>query len=60
MVVPAGVTVLVDPWLVGDLTFLEQYWIYRGEKIKARGLDVAEIAASSDVCLITQVRSPPV
>eukprot|EP00208_Stichococcus_sp_RCC1054_P003332 CAMPEP_0206140588 /NCGR_PEP_ID=MMETSP1473-20131121/9954_1 /ASSEMBLY_ACC=CAM_ASM_001109 /TAXON_ID=1461547 /ORGANISM="Stichococcus sp, Strain RCC1054" /LENGTH=298 /DNA_ID=CAMNT_0053534787 /DNA_START=250 /DNA_END=1146 /DNA_ORIENTATION=+ len=50
----SGVTVLVDPWLVGDLTFLEQYWIYRGEKIKARGLDVAEIAASSNVCLITQ------
>jgi hypothetical protein len=51
----AGVTVLVDPWLIGDLTFLEQYWIYRGQKIKAQDLDVQAIANSSDIILITQV-----
>lgn len=50
----AGVTVLVDPWLTGDLTFLEQYWIYRGEKIKARDLDVQAIAKSADLIVITQ------
>lgn len=50
----SGVTVLVDPWLIGDLTFLEQYWIYRGQKIKAQDLDVQAIANSSDIILITQ------
>lgn len=50
----SGVTVLVDPWLTGDLTFLEQYWIYRGEKIKAKDLDVQAIAKSADLIVITQ------
>lgn len=50
----SGVTVLVDPWLIGDLTFLEQYWIYRGQKIKAGDLDVQAIAKSADIVLITQ------
>lgn len=50
---------LVDPWLVGPLEFFEAGWLYRGTK---RGLgqgvaiDVGDVAAETDVILITQVR----
>lgn len=52
-----GVKVLVDPWLVGDLTFLQQDWLYRGKK-RAIGrtinVDVAAVAAETDVVVLTQ------
>jgi len=52
----------VDPWLVGDLQFFEQGWLYTGKK---RGfgsrsgvnIDVQEVAADTDVILISQVMS---
>jgi hypothetical protein len=57
----AGARVLVDPWLVGDLSFFEQGWLYTGKKRGfGRGsgvqIDVREVAGDTDVVLITQVR----
>ncbi len=46
---------LVDPWLVGELTFLQASWIYSGEKVRTKGLDWQAVAARSDFMLITQV-----
>jgi hypothetical protein len=55
----AGARVLVDPWLVGDLSFFEQGWLYTGKKRGFGGssgvqVDVREVAGDTDVCLITQ------
>jgi hypothetical protein len=52
--------VLVDPWLVGDLQFFGQGRLYTGRKRGFGGssgvdVDVASIAADTDVILITQV-----
>eukprot|EP00197_Chlamydomonas_leiostraca_P013760 CAMPEP_0202865702 /NCGR_PEP_ID=MMETSP1391-20130828/6305_1 /ASSEMBLY_ACC=CAM_ASM_000867 /TAXON_ID=1034604 /ORGANISM="Chlamydomonas leiostraca, Strain SAG 11-49" /LENGTH=283 /DNA_ID=CAMNT_0049545569 /DNA_START=222 /DNA_END=1072 /DNA_ORIENTATION=+ len=52
-----GVRVLVDPWLVGDLTFAEQDWLYRGKKrVIGRTLrvDVSQVASETDVLVLTQ------
>ncbi len=46
---------LVDPWLVGELTFLQAAWIYSGEKVRTKDLDWRAVAARSDFMLITQV-----
>ena len=51
----AGVTALVDPWLVGQLTFGGLSWVYAGNK-KGPKLDPGAIAASADFMLITQAR----
>jgi hypothetical protein len=53
----AGVNVLVDPWLVDDLVFGDLPWLFRGKKrMLAQGaVDVAAVAAATDVLLITQV-----
>lgn len=61
---PAGARVLVDPWLVGDLQFFEQGWLYTGKKRGFGGasgvkIDVAQVAQDSDVVLISQVRHRP-
>ncbi len=50
-----GVTVLVDPWLVGQLTFGGLSWVYAGNK-KGPKLDPQAIAAGADFMLITQAR----
>ena len=50
---PSGVTVLVDPWLVGQLTFGGLGWVYAGNK-KGPALDPDAIAAGADFMLITQ------
>ena len=52
---------LVDPWLEGDLTFAEQDWLYRGKKrvinaSKGERVDIDQIAAETDVVVLTQVR----
>ncbi len=52
----AGVTVLVDPWLVGQLTFGGLSWVYAGNK-KGPKLDCKAIAAGADFMLITQARN---
>ena len=51
----AGVTVLVDPWLVGELTFGGLRFIYAGLK-KGAKLDPEAIAAGADFMLLTQAR----
>jgi len=56
----SGVRVLIDPWLEGDLTFLDQAWIYRGKKrvlntTKGGKVDIDQIAAETDVVVLTQV-----
>lgn len=57
----AGARVLFDPWLVGDLQFFEQGWLYTGKKRSYGGssgikVDLQSIADDTDVILITQVR----
>lgn len=49
---------LVDPWFVGDLVFLEQEWLYRGIKRevgKSVKPDYQQIAQQADVLVLTQV-----
>lgn len=46
---------LVDPWLVGDLTFAKQSWLYSGQKVRTRDVDAPAVARGSNVMLITQV-----
>jgi L-ascorbate metabolism protein UlaG (beta-lactamase superfamily) len=45
----------MDPWLVGDLTFLDAAWLYRGRK---RGLplpvDLDAVCGRTDVILLSQ------
>jgi hypothetical protein len=53
---------LVDPWLVGPLTFFDQAWLYTAEKKALRGdnssptpaIDVQAIADDTDVVLLSQ------
>ena len=51
----AGKNILVDPWLVGKLTFADQSWLYEGSKDQE--LDIDAIAAKSDLLLVSQVRN---
>eukprot|EP00879_Flechtneria_rotunda_P013078 GHRR01013658.1.p1 GENE.GHRR01013658.1~~GHRR01013658.1.p1 ORF type:complete len:460 (+),score=87.93 GHRR01013658.1:29-1408(+) len=55
----SGARVLVDPWLVGDLQFFEQGWLYTGRKRGCGGssgvaIDVDQVAADTDAILISQ------
>lgn len=51
----SGARVLVDPWLVGDLAFFDQDWLYKGKKrVLGSGVDIAEIMSETDVVVITQ------
>lgn len=54
----SGVTVLVDPWLEGDLVFAKQTWLYRGQKgaLAEVQLDIDAIGAKADLILLSQVR----
>lgn len=51
-----GARVLVDPWLVQDLTFFDQGWAYTGRKrvLGPGRLNVNEIAGETDVILLSQ------
>lgn len=56
----AGARVLVDPWLVGDLQFFDQGWLYTGKKRGFGGssgvhVDLQQVADDTDVILISQV-----
>ena len=55
----AGVTILVDPWLQGDLVFGGQTWLYRGQKgrLDKAHLDIDKIMAEADVVLLSQVNT---
>lgn len=55
----AGVKVLCDPWLTGDLVFAGQTWLYRGKKTAVRDLDVPAIGQSVDLLVLSQVRRGP-
>lgn len=54
----AGVNVLVDPWLVGNLVFADSEWLYKGVKrVFKAGTDAAQqIASNTDLILLTMVR----
>ena len=52
--VPIGVKMLVDPWLVGNLTFADQEWLYKGTKT-APMPTIQDIEASTDFILLSQV-----
>ena len=51
----AGVTILVDPWLVGELTFYGTTWAYTGRKGELPPVDVDSVAAKADIIVLTQV-----
>ena len=55
-----GVTILVDPWLVGELVFYGQEWAFRGKKgvLTPDKVDVDAIAKRADLILLTQVIPP--
>ena len=56
---PAGVRVLVDPWLVERLVFAGQAWLFTGTKdaIKPESFDIDKLAEETDLILLSQVRS---
>lgn len=51
----SGIKILVDPWLVGELTFGGLSFIYAGSKRVARPetIDVDRLAAETDLILLT-------
>eukprot|EP00887_Chlorella_sp_A99_P007356 scaffold2.g7356.t1 len=51
----SGISVLVDPWLVGDLTFGGVDAAYRGVKraVRPEALDLDALAAATDFILLT-------
>ncbi|GBF97920.1 hypothetical protein Rsub_10593 [Raphidocelis subcapitata] len=51
-----GCRVLVDPWLVSDLSFFNQAWAYIGRKrvLVPGRLNVDEVASETDVILLSQ------
>jgi L-ascorbate metabolism protein UlaG (beta-lactamase superfamily) len=51
----AGVKVLVDPWLVDELTFAGQRWLYRGKKTHIPPRDPDEVAKGCDAIILSQV-----
>lgn len=52
----AGARVLVDPWLVGSLTFGGTDWLFRGSKrvIKEGDVDIDKLDTMFDFILLTQ------
>mmetsp|Transcript_6204 Transcript_6204/g.15978 ORF Transcript_6204/g.15978 Transcript_6204/m.15978 type:complete len:345 (+) Transcript_6204:138-1172(+) len=50
----AGVNMLVDPWLVGDLTFADQDWLYKGVKQTNLPGSVSDLTSDVDFLLISQ------
>jgi hypothetical protein len=53
--VSLGICMLVDPWLVGKLTFADQEWLYKGIKM-SKMPDIQEIAQSTDFILLSQAQ----
>lgn len=49
-----GTTILVDPWLVGALTFGDTPWLYEGKKKRLPQQDLAAVCSRTDVLLISQ------
>ena len=51
---PTGTTILVDPWLVGALTFGDTPWLYEGRKKRLPQQDLAAVCSRTDAILISQ------
>lgn len=49
-----GTTILVDPWLVGELTFGDTPWLYKGSKKALPTPDLAAVCARAAAILISQ------
>lgn len=47
--------ILVDPWLVDELTFAGQRWLYRGKKTHIPPTDPDEVAEGCDAIILSQV-----
>lgn len=45
---------MVDPWLVGELTFFGQDWAFVGRKGELPVVDVEAVAAKTDLIILTQ------
>lgn len=58
MWLPAGVRLLVDPWLVEELTFGGQSWLYRGKKTHIDPVDPDTLAKECDAVVLSQVHCP--
>jgi hypothetical protein len=50
-----GVRILVDPWLVGELVFAGQRWLYAGKKTHIAPQDPAKVAEGADAIILSQV-----
>lgn len=49
-----GTTILVDPWLVGDLTFGDTPWLYKGSKRRLPPVDLTAVCKRTAAILISQ------
>lgn len=47
--------ILVDPWLVEELVFAGQNWLYRGKKTHIPPQDPAKVAEGIDAIILSQV-----
>jgi hypothetical protein len=44
----------MDPWLVGDLTFLDASWLYVGRKKAFKPMDLGAVCQRTDVIILSQ------
>jgi hypothetical protein len=44
----------VDPWLVDELVFFNQTWLYRGKKGALPPVDVGKVGEEADVIILSQ------
>ena len=52
-----GVNILVDPWLVEELVFAGQSWLYRGRKTHIAAPDLNKVVEGLDALILSQVCS---
>ncbi|KAK9918517.1 hypothetical protein WJX75_004661 [Coccomyxa subellipsoidea] len=50
----SGVSILVDPWLVEELIFAGQAWLYRGKKTHIPPLDLGKVVEGVDALILSQ------
>ncbi|CAL8463808.1 g3342 [Coccomyxa elongata] len=50
----SGVSILVDPWLVEELIFAGQAWLYRGKKTHIPPPDLDKVADGVDALILSQ------
>lgn len=48
----------MDPWLVEELVFAGQNWLYRGKKTHIPPQDPAKVAEGVDAIILSQVQHP--